>query len=138
VGSEDLSAALGATAKVDESGEWTFTFQLARSMCLLTAAAIAVQAIDTVHAAFRDLVGLQRSATQARRDGFLGKLAIHPDQVAPINAAFTPTAAEIEHARRVVEIFEQGQDIGVAILDGQMLDKPHLMLARRVLALAAK
>jgi hypothetical protein len=137
-GAEDLSAALGATAKVDESGEWTFTFQLARSMCLLTAAASAVQAIDTVHAAFRDLVGLQRSATQARRDGFLGKLAIHPDQVAPINAAFTPTAAEIEHARRVVEIFEQGQDIGVASLDGQMLDKPHLMLARRVLALAAK
>jgi citrate lyase subunit beta/citryl-CoA lyase len=137
-GAEDLSAALGATAKVDESGEWTFTFQLARSMCLLTAAASAVQAIDTVHAAFRDLVGLQRSATQARRDGFLGKLAIHPDQVAPINAAFTPTAAEIEHARRVVEIFEQGRDIGVASLDGQMLDKPHLMLARRVLALAAK
>ena len=107
-----------------------FTFQLARSMCLLTAAAIGVQAIDTVHAAFRDLVGLQRSATQARRDGFLGKLAIHPDQVAPINAAFTPTAAEIEHARRVVEIFEQGQDIGVASLDGRMPDKPHLILAR--------
>jgi citrate lyase subunit beta/citryl-CoA lyase len=91
-----------------------------------------------VHAAFRDLEGLQQSAAQARRDGFLGKLAIHPDQVAPINAAFTPDSAQIEHARRVVEIFERSQDVGVASLDGQMLDKPHLMLARRVLALASK
>lgn len=137
-GAEDLSAALGATAKVGESGEWLCTFQLARALCLLTAAAITVQAIDTVHAAFRDLEGLQQSAAQARRDGFLGKLAIHPDQVAPINAAFTPDSAQIEHARRVVEIFERSQDVGVASLDGQMLDKPHLMLARRVLALASK
>lgn len=134
-GAEDLSAALGATVKVDESGAWTSTFQFARTQCLLTAAAIGVQAIDTVHAAFRDLEGLRRSAAQARRDGFLGKLAIHPDQVEPINAAFTPSAAEIEHARRVVEIFEQDDAVGAVGLDGQMLDKPHLVLARRVLAL---
>jgi citrate lyase subunit beta/citryl-CoA lyase len=134
-GAEDLAASLGATSRVESSGEWTFTFQLARSVCLLTAAAIGVQAIDTVHAAFGDLDGLRRSAAQARRDGFTGKLAIHPDQIAPINAAFTPTAAEIEHARRVVELFERNPGVGVLSVDGQMLDKPHLMLARRVLAL---
>jgi citrate lyase subunit beta/citryl-CoA lyase len=135
-GSEDLAASLGATAKVDGSGEWTSTFQLARSVCLLTAAAIGVQAIDTIHAAFADLDGIARSAARARRDGFTGKLAIHPDQVAPINAAFTPDAAEVEHARRVVEAFERNDGVGVVSLDGQMLDRPHLMLARRVLALA--
>jgi citrate lyase subunit beta / citryl-CoA lyase len=137
-GAEDLSAALGATAKIDDAGEWTFTFQLARSMCLLTASALGIQAIDSVHAAFRDLQGLQRSAAQARKDGFLGKLAIHPDQVGPINAAFTPTAAEIEHARRVVALFANTPDTGVASLDGQMLDKPHLVLAQRVLELAER
>jgi citrate lyase subunit beta / citryl-CoA lyase len=137
-GAEDLSAALGATAKVDEAGEWTFTYQLARSMCLLTAAALDLQAIDSVHPAFRDLAGLQRSATQARKDGFLGKLAIHPDQVGPINSAFTPTPAEIKHARRVVALFAQTPDAGVASLDGQMLDRPHLVLAQRVLQLAAR
>lgn len=137
-GAEDLSAALGATAKVDDAGEWTFTFQLARSMCLLTAVALGIQPIDSVHPAFRDLQGLQRSATQARKDGFLGKLAIHPDQVGPINAAFTPTAAEIEHARRVVALFANTPDAGVASLDGQMLDKPHLVLAQRVLELAER
>lgn len=137
-GAEDLSASLGATAKTDDSGEWTSTFQFARTQCLLTAAAIGVQAIDTVHAAFRDTEGLRRSAAPARRDGFLGKLAIHPDQVEPINAAFTPTASEIEHSRRVVEIFEQNGAVGTASLDGQMLDKPHLALARRVLVLAAR
>lgn len=135
-GAEDLAASLGAAAKVDDSGEWTFTFQLARSVCLLTAAALAVQPIDTVHVAFRDVEGLLCSAAQARRDGFMGKLAIHPDQIEPINAAFTPSAAEIERARRVVEVFERSKDVGVLSLDGEMLDKPHLTLARHVLALA--
>lgn len=137
-GAEDLAAAIGATSKVDDAGDLTFTFQLARSMCLLTAAAIGLQAIDTVYPAFRDSSGLERSAAQARRDGFLGKLAIHPDQVQLINAAFTPTAAEIEHARRVVAVFAQAAEVGVASLDGQMLDRPHLLLAHRVLALAGR
>lgn len=137
-GAEDLAAALGATGRTDESGEWTFTFQLARSVCLLTAAAIGAWPIDTVHANFADVEGLQRSAMQARRDGFMGKLAIHPDQVAPINAAFTPAAAEIEHARRVVEMFGRSADSGVVSLDGRMLDKPHLLSARRVIALAER
>jgi citrate lyase subunit beta/citryl-CoA lyase len=137
-GAEDLAAAIGATTKVDDEGELTFTFQLARSICLLTAAALGLQAIDTVYPAFRDPSGLARCAAQARRDGFLGKLAIHPDQVQPINEAFTPTAAEIEHAQGVVAVFAQAADIGVASLDGQMLDQPHLVLAHRVLELAGR
>jgi citrate lyase subunit beta/citryl-CoA lyase len=134
-GAEDLSAALGATSKRDASGALTFTFQLARSACLLAAAALGVQAIDGVHTDFRDAAALQRELNEARRDGFSGKLAIHPDQIAPINAAFTPTEAERQHARRVVAAFAAAAGAGVASLDGQMIDRPHLLQAQRILAL---
>jgi len=133
-GAEDLGAALGASARHDSSGALTFTFALARTTCLLAAAALGVQAIDGVHVDFRDAAGLERSLAEARRDGFSGKLAIHPDQVAPINAAFTPTEAERQHARRVVAAFAAAGSAGVASLDGQMIDRPHLLQARRVLA----
>jgi citrate lyase subunit beta/citryl-CoA lyase len=133
-GAEDLSSALGATAKHDSSGALTFTFALARTTCLLAAAALGVQAIDGVHVDFRDTGGLKRALAEARRDGFSGKLAIHPDQVAPINAAFTPTEEERQHARRVVAAFAAAGGAGVASLDGQMIDRPHLLQARRVLA----
>lgn len=133
-GAEDLGAALGATARHDSSGALTFTFALARTTCLLAAAALGVQAIDGVHVDFRDAAGLERALAEARRDGFSGKLAIHPDQVAPINAAFTPTEAERQHARRVVAAFAAAGGAGVASLDGQMIDRPHLLQARRVLA----
>jgi citrate lyase subunit beta/citryl-CoA lyase len=133
-GAEDLGAALGASARHDASGALTFTFALARTTCLLAAAALGVQAIDGVHVDFRDAAGLGRSLAEARRDGFSGKLAIHPDQVAPINAAFTPTEAERQHARRVVAAFAAAGGAGVASLDGQMIDRPHLLQARRVLA----
>jgi citrate lyase subunit beta/citryl-CoA lyase len=96
-----------------------------------------VQAIDGVHADFRDAAGLSREVALARRDGFTAKLAIHPDQVPVINAAFSPTPAEIERARRIVAAFESVPGAGVTSLDGRMLDRPHLMLARRVLGLAA-
>jgi citrate lyase subunit beta / citryl-CoA lyase len=137
-GAEDLSAALGARAKRDAAGELTFTFALARTGCLLAAAALGVQAIDGVHVDFRDAAGLARELEEARRDGFSGKLAIHPDQVAPINAAFTPTEAERAHALRVVAAFAAAGGAGVASLDGQMIDRPHLIQARRVLAAAGK
>ncbi|HEY0768409.1 MAG TPA: CoA ester lyase [Steroidobacteraceae bacterium] len=137
-GAEDLSAALGALAKRDAGGVLTFTFQLARCTCLLTAAALGVQAIDGVHPDFRDAQGLHRELDSARRDGFTGKLAIHPDQVAAINAAFAPTAAECEHARRVVAAFAAAAGAGVASLDGQMIDRPHLVQAQRVLAAAQR
>ncbi len=134
-GAEDLSAALGATGKRDAGGALTFTFQLARSACLLAAAALGVQAIDGVHTDFRDAAALQRELEEARRDGFSGKLAIHPDQIGPINAAFTPSEAERQRARRVVAAFAAAGGAGVASLDGQMIDRPHLLQAQRILAL---
>jgi citrate lyase subunit beta / citryl-CoA lyase len=136
-GAEDLGAALGALGRHDAAGELTFTFQLARSACLLAAAALGVAAIDGVHVEFRDAAGLARELAAARRDGFCGKLAIHPGQVAPINAAFTPTEAEREHARRVVAAFAAAGGAGVASLDGRMIDRPHLLQAQRVLAAPA-
>jgi len=135
-GAEDLSAALGATAKRTEQGVFTPPFQHARTSCLLAAAALAVQAVDGVYTDFRDAAGLERELKEARRDGFSGKLAIHPDQVAAINAAFTPTEAERAHARRVIAAFAAAPGAGVASLDGQMLDRPHLLQAQRVLAAA--
>jgi citrate lyase subunit beta / citryl-CoA lyase len=132
-GAEDLSAALGVTRKTDQQGALTLTFQLARSMCVITSAALGVQAIDGVYTDFRDAAGLKREAEEARRDGFSGKLAIHPDQVAPINEAFQPSAAEIDWARSVVAAFAAAPDAGVINLDGKMIDKPHLVQARRIL-----
>ena len=137
-GMEDLGAALGTSSKVDESGNLSFTFQLARSTCLLTASTLNLQAIDSVHADFRDNEGLKREATAARRDGFTGKLAIHPDQVDIINTAFSPSPAEVEHARRIVAAFEADPDAGVLSLDGAMIDRPHLVQAQRILAAAAR
>lgn len=137
-GVEDLGAALGVLGKRDSRGALTFTFQLARSLCLLTAAALGVAAIDGVHVDFRDAQGLKRELDDARRDGFCGKLAIHPDQVAAINAAFMPTEAECAHARRIVAAFASAGGAGVASLDGQMIDHPHLVQAQRLLAAAAR
>jgi len=130
-GAEDLSAALGASTNRDESGELEFTYRIARSMCLLGAVAAEVEPIDTVFTNFRDTEGLIRESVAARRAGFTGKIAIHPDQVEPINRSFTPTAEEIEFARRVVAAFSSGA--GTVGLDGKMLDMPHLKQARRVL-----
>ena len=137
-GGEDLSAALGALTQRDATGALTFTFQLARTHCLLAAAALGVQAIDTVCTDFRDPARLQHELDAARRDGFSGKLAIHPDQIAAINAAFAPTAAEREHAQRVVAAFATAPAAGVVSLDGRMIDKPHLLQAQRILAVAER
>jgi citrate lyase subunit beta/citryl-CoA lyase len=133
-GVEDLGTALAVRSRHDEAGALTFTFQLARSSCLLAAASLGIQAIDGVHTDFRDLAGLLRELASARRDGFSGKLAIHPDQIAPINAAFSPTPAEREHAQRVVAAFAASPGAGVVSLDGRMLDRPHLEQAQRILA----
>lgn len=137
-GMEDLGAALGATGKTEADGSLAFTFELARSMCLLAAAAAALPAVEGIHADFRDRAGLARAAARARRDGFSGMLAIHPDQVDTINAAFNPSAAEIERARQIVAAFAAEPDVGVTSLDGQMLDRPHLLQAQRVLATARR
>lgn len=133
-GAEDLSAALGAVANRDADGEFLFTYRVVRSLCLIAAKAAGVPAIETLHADFRDEEGLKRAAGKAQREGFSGMLAIHPAQVEPINAAFTPTTEDVEHARMVVAAFASGA--GVASLDGKMLDQPHLKQAHHVLALA--
>jgi citrate lyase subunit beta/citryl-CoA lyase len=135
-GMEDLGAALAAREKRDEAGALLLPFQLARGACLLTAASLGVAAIDGVYAHFKDSQGLARELESARREGFSGKLAIHPDQIAPINAAFTPTAAEIGQARKVLAAFAAEPGAGVISLEGQMLDRPHLLAAQRVLAAA--
>jgi citrate lyase subunit beta / citryl-CoA lyase len=135
-GAEDLGTALGALGARDAAGALTFTFQLARSHCLLAAAALGAQAIDGVCTDFRDGTRLQHELDAARRDGFSGKLAIHPDQIAAINAAFAPTEAEREHARRVVAAFATAPAAGVVSLDGRMIDRPHLLQAQRILAAA--
>ena len=136
-GAEDLSTALGALANKDRDGNWTSPFQLARNLCLFAAHAAGVAAIDTIYADFRDPEGLRTTCDQARRDGFSGKLAIHPDQVAVINSAFTPSEEEIIQARRIVELFAANPGVAALSLDGVMLDIPHLKQARNILAMAA-
>ena len=137
-GAEDLAAELGVMANRDDQGDWTAPFQLARSLCLIAARHADVAPIDTLFADFKDAAGLIKSCRLARRDGFAGKLAIHPDQVAIINEQFTPTTDELDHAQRVVQAFEDSPDAGALSLDGKMVDRPHLRQAQRVLALAAR
>jgi len=134
-GAEDLSAALGAATNRDETGEFLFVHKVVRSLVLIAAKAAGCEALETLHADFRDMKGLERVARLAQREGFTGMLAIHPDQVEPINAAFTPSAADVEHARRVVAAFATA-GTGVASLDGKMLDQPHFKQAKHVIALS--
>lgn len=137
-GAEDLSTAVGASTNRDESGNWLPPYQLARSLCLFAAAAAGVPAIDTVYTDFRDTDGLAESAAAARRDGFEGMLAIHPDQVAIINRAFVPTSAETERAQRIVELFAANPDVGTLGMDGEMIDRPHWLQAKRILEMASR
>jgi citrate lyase subunit beta / citryl-CoA lyase len=132
-GAEDLSSALGASSKYDKNGELAFTYRLARSLCLAGAVAAGVQPVDGVFADFRDAKGLKAEAEAARREGFTGKLAIHPDQLRIINAAFTPSSDEIAQARSVVDAFEAQPDAGTVSVNGRMVDRPHLTQARRIL-----
>jgi citrate lyase subunit beta/citryl-CoA lyase len=133
-GAEDLSAALGATDNKEPEGAWTFPYQVARSQCLFAATAADVTPIDTIHADFRDLEGLERDCRRSRRDGFLGRVAIHPDQVATINRCYSPSEAEIAHARRIVEAFAANPGAGTIGVDGKMVDIPHLKAAQKTLA----
>jgi citrate lyase subunit beta/citryl-CoA lyase len=137
-GAEDLSAALGASSKYESEGELAFTYKLARSLCLAGAVAAGVQPVDGVFADFKDGDGLKQEAEAARRDGFTGKLAIHPAQVPVINAAFTPSEDEVRHAEEVVAAFAADPRAGVLSVGGRMVDRPHLMQARRVLERAAR
>ena len=133
-GGEDLSAAIGATSNKELNGEWTQPFQFARSLCLFGASAAGVIAIDTLYADFHDSVGLAAVCAEASRDGFAGKLAIHPDQVAVINEGFLPSAAAVAQAQKVVALFAANPSSAALSLHGNMVDIPHLRQAEKTLA----
>jgi len=133
-GAEDLPAAIGAATSRDEAGHLLPPYEMARSLTLFAAHAAAAPAIETVYPDFRDSDGLAAYAARAARDGFTGMMAIHPSQIAPINAAFTPTAAQIAHARAVIAAFEADPGAGALQLDGRMIDAPHLKQAHALLA----
>jgi citrate lyase subunit beta / citryl-CoA lyase len=133
-GAEDLAADVGAAGNRDDEGEFEFTFRLARASCLLMAAAAGVAAIDTPDIEFRDIEAVRRRAGASRRDGFVGKLAIHPAQLDPIHAAFSPSPEEVDWARRVIETLSNAPGQGAVALDGRMIDRPHLKQAERILA----
>jgi citrate lyase subunit beta/citryl-CoA lyase len=135
-GAEDLSADLGAESNRDADGRFLDPYRLARALCLAGAAAARVAAIDTVSVDFRNIAALRRESEEARRDGFNGKMAIHPAQVPIINEVFTPTAAAIANARAVVAAFEANPGKGTVGIDGVMYDRPHLERAQRLLARA--
>lgn len=131
-GGEDLSAAMGAGDPRTPEGAWRPMYEYARNQCLLLAHALSVEALDTVYVNFKDPEGLRKSCLQSRYDGFTGRIAIHPDQVAVINEAFTPTEAERVMAQRIIDAFKSGA--GAVSIDGKMYDIPHLKAARRALA----
>lgn len=136
-GAEDLADDLGASENRNPDGSYGFTYELARSLCLLGAATAGVLAIETIQGDFKDLDGLRQRAEKVRRDGYRGMLAIHPAQVDVINAAFTPTAAEIAAAQEIVAVFAANPGVGTIGHKGAMLDRPHLARAQALLKLAA-
>lgn len=132
-GAEDLPAAIGAATSREADGRYAAPYQMVRALALFGAHAAGVAAIETVYPAFRDLDGLDAYARAAARDGFTGMMAIHPTQVATINAAFTPDAAQVAEARAIVAAFAAAPDAGALQIDGRMVDAPHLKQARRIL-----
>lgn len=135
-GAEDLADSIGADGNREPDGSYGFTYELARSMCLLGAAAAGVDAVDTIHGNFRDLDGLRARCAKVRRDGYRGMLAIHPDQVPVINEAFTPTPEEIAEAQEIADLFAANPGAGTIGHNGAMLDRPHLARAQRLLGRA--
>ncbi len=135
-GGEDLSAAIGAVTPREPSGAWTEPYRHVRSWCLFAAAAAGVAPLETLYADFRDSKGLATMGEAARRDGFAGQIAIHPDQVAVINACFTPSEADVAHARRVIAAFDADPQAGTVGIDGKMYDRPHLTAAEKLLRAA--
>lgn len=137
-GAEDLPAAIGATTARESDGRYTAPIEMARSMALFAAHAAGVAAIETVYPDFRDPDGLAAYARRGARDGFTGMMAIHPDQIAAINRAFTPSEADVATARAIVDAFAANPHAGVLAVGGKMVDAPHLAQAKRVLERAEK
>lgn len=135
-GAEDLPAAIGASTSRNPDGSYTQPYEVARALTLFAAHGAGVAAIDTVFPAIKDEAGLAAYAARARRDGFTGMMAIHPSQVEPINAAFTPAAEEVARAQAIVDAFAANPGVGVLQVDGKMVDAPHLKQAQHLLSLA--
>ena len=133
-GPEDLSAELGAEANRDADGELTEPYRLARNLCLFGAAAARVPAFETIHVDYRNPEVLRQDTEIARRDGFAGRIAIHPAQVPVINEVFTPTSEQIGKAKAVVAAFAATPGAGAVGVDGKMFDRPHLVRAQALLA----
>lgn len=133
-GAEDMATDLGALTNIDDNGEYFLVHQMGRASCLTVSAAGRMQAVDSVFTNYKDDAGLRAQCIRSRREGFSGKMAIHPAQVAIINECFSPTDAEIDYARQVVRAFEDGDGAGTVGLNGRMLDRPHLKQAQRLLA----
>ena len=134
-GAEDLATDMGAISNRDDSGAYTFTYQMVRSQMLIAAKASGVQAIEGVFTDFRDADGLVRYAKAGFEAGFNGMMAIHPAQVDIINQAFIPSASEIEQAHAIVDAFMEDEGTGVVSVGGKMLDIPHLKQAQKILAM---
>ncbi len=137
-GAEDLAAAVGATSNKEADGSWTFPYQVARAHCLFAAAAAEVAPLDTIYADFRDTAGLEADCRRARRDGFTGRLAIHPDQIATINACFSPSPQEVAEAQLIVDAFAAHPQAGTLGINGKMYDLPHLKAATKIIASARR
>ncbi|MDB5699178.1 MAG: citrate lyase [Alphaproteobacteria bacterium] len=137
-GAEDLGAAIGITDNKEPDGAWTLPYKVARAQCLFAASAAGVAPIDTLYADFRDREGLAADCRIARRDGFVGRIAIHPDQVETINVCFSPSESEVARARAVVDAFAAQPEAGTVGIDGKMYDIPHLKAARRTLQSAGE
>ncbi len=137
-GGEDLSADIGAETNRGDDGAYTEPYRIARALTLLGAAAAAVDAVDSVYTGFRDMAGLEAECRQARRDGFVAKMAIHPAQIPIINDAFTPSPEALARAQAVIDAFKANPGAGVVGVEGEMLDRPHLLRAERLLKRAGK
>ncbi|MFI7167328.1 HpcH/HpaI aldolase/citrate lyase family protein [Rhodococcus erythropolis] len=134
-GAEDLSAAIGASTNLDATGQWALTYRWARSAVLLAAKSAGVQAVDTVYVDYRDTEGLATACRESAQEGFTGRVAIHPDQVAPINEQFAPSDEDVALARRIVAAFDGSEGaVGTVGIDGRMFDIPHLKRAQHLLA----
>jgi Citrate lyase beta subunit len=134
-GAEDLSSAIGAATNLDDDGRWSLTYRIVRSFTLLAAKSCGIEAIETLYTDYRDETGLRKSCQAARREGFSGRFAIHPDQVGPINESFTPSIEDVAFAEEVIAAFAKAPDSGTVGVNGKMLDRPHLVQAQKVLAL---
>lgn len=135
-GAEDLGAVVGSSINKQTDGDWTQPYRVVRSLCLFAAAAAEVAKIDTLYADFRDPAGLEESCLASQRDGFTGRIAIHPDQVETINRCFSPSPEDLAQAKRIIAAFEADPGIGTIGIDGKMYDIPHLKLARRIVLAA--